>query len=146
MKLYTVEAHDIPVLVMPTDVEPAMEDTLTTNAELIRALRGARDSIKEIPEEAKELARLSEIDEALETWLGADLMTLQHENGQVLWNGAYEAIHVRPAIEEEVARWQACRDEAVRSGDEEPADAETLVVYLVPVSEELDDDEEEDDE
>jgi hypothetical protein len=67
----------------------------------------------------------------------SDLLLLEGEDGRPLWDGRAE-IYVREADPEESDRWNASFTEARHDGDVE--DAEDWVLYLVPVTEPLDDD------
>ncbi len=67
-----------------------------------------------------------QLDEALNSWLGADLSTLEHD-GQPVWNGDPDALHARAATVDEAATW--------RRRQEMPEDAAAPVpVYLVAAS------------
>ena len=68
------------------------------------------------------------LDEALNSWLGADLTVRQH-NGQPIWNGDPDALHARTATNDEAQTWHsAWPDRPTVASD---ADPEPRPVYLV---------------
>lgn len=89
MRLYTICIDQRPVLVMSTDAEPPMEDTLTTDAKLMKAhrdMQALRAKMQARLPDAERLADQREIDEALDTWLGEDLHSfglLERRLGQI---------------------------------------------------------------
>src|ERR1700733_1663105 len=100
MRLYTVCVRGRPVLVKSTDVEPPMPDSLTTNAELMKAHRAQRALMEQTTnDKTRHIGAVREIDEALDTWLGTDLMV------QSLWNGDWSDVQIREATAEEAGRW-----------------------------------------
>nr|WP_321983908.1 hypothetical protein [uncultured Lichenicoccus sp.] len=46
-----------------------------------------------------------DLDEALNSWLGADLSMLEHE-GRPIWNGDPDALHARTATSDEAEAWR----------------------------------------
>ena len=128
MRLYTVCVEGRPVLVLSTDVEPPMEDHLTTNAALMQSNRDWRDLKDLMLANSDPLVRHAaahlELDQALDTGLGEDLM----ERG--LWRpGDRGAVRHREPTEEEAARWHASRQQAVATGEQDAGD-EAWLVYL----------------
>ena len=70
-----------------------------------------------------------DLDEALNSWLGADLSMLEHD-GQPVWNGDPDALHVRSATSDEAETWRdAWQDRCSGAPD---AGAVAMPVYLVP--------------
>ena len=65
-------------------------------------------------------------------WLHDDLMVLE-SNGRPLWDGKSE-IHLREAVEEERARWESSWAAALLKGDATAEEKDEWVVYLMPVS------------
>jgi hypothetical protein len=121
---------------MSVDADVPMPDSLITNAEVMKAVRASRALRDEIaarlPGDIQEASYLHEIDEALDTWLGEDLLTLQHDDGVPLWSGDRDALHIREARVDEAARWHASRQKAI---DEDELDAgdEDWLAFLVPL-------------
>ena len=138
MRLYTICIDQRPVLVMSTDAEPPMEDTLTTDAKLMKAhrdMQALRAKMQARLPDAERLADQREIDEALDTWLGEDL----HSFG--LWNGDWDRLHIREARTEEARRWHTSLTRAIDAGEEE-AGSEDWVLLLVPVTDSPDEEDE----
>jgi hypothetical protein len=78
---------------------------------------------------------LKEIDNALETHLGAELQALvDAASGQALWDGNWENIHVRRATGEEAERWGGSSLAAMQAGEQEPGETD-WVAFLVDVVE-----------
>ena len=70
-----------------------------------------------------------DLDEALNSWLGADLAMREHD-GQPVWNGDPDALHVRTATTDEADTWHhAWRHRDVGLP---PAGVGPRPVYLVP--------------
>jgi hypothetical protein len=72
----------------------------------------------------------------------SDLMVLHHED-EPLWDGAAD-IHCREASEEERATWEKSRARAMLEVEAEPEGKEWLV-FLVPVTDRTDEEEDEED-
>ena len=140
MTIYTIEAHGRPVVVVSVGDTPSLEDSLATKPELLQALRATRDLKEQLPPDMREQA----IHEALDTWLGEDLSTLE-SGGHPLWDGDRDALHVREAFADEAAIFRASREQAIREGELEAGD-EDWVTFLVPVTDPTNDAEEEEDE
>ena len=72
-----------------------------------------------------------DLDEALNSWLGADLSILEHE-GRPVWNGDPDVLHARSATAREAETWRdAWQDlDAAIAGSGDPP----RPVYLVPAS------------
>jgi hypothetical protein len=138
MRLYTVCIDTLPVLTLSTDTELPFPDAFTTNPEIMEAHRAAqalRDRMDSIaPPTAKDRrdSDLAEIDEELDTWLGADLQTLHHE-GHPLWNGDRDRVHVRDATTDEAEHWHTSHRAAINDGTLD-AGYEDWLIYLVSVS------------
>ena len=139
MTIYTIEAHGRPVVVVSIGNMPPLEDSFATKPELLQALRATRDLEEQLPPDMRERA----IDEALDTWLGKDLSTLE-SGGHPLWDGDRDALHVREASADEAAIFRASREQAIREGELDAGD-EDWVAFLVPVTDPTDDGEEEED-
>ncbi len=71
MTIYTIEAHGRPVVVVSVGDAPSLEDSLATKPELLRA---TRDLEAQAPADMGEHLRRRAMDEALDTWLGEDLV------------------------------------------------------------------------
>jgi hypothetical protein len=144
MTIYTIEAHGRPVVAVSIGDTPPLEDSLATRPELLQALRATRDLEERLPPDTREHVRRRALEEALDTWLGEDLSTLE-SGGQPLWDGDRDALRVREASADEAVIFRASREQAVREGELEAGD-EDWVAFLVPVTDPTDDGEEEGDE
>ena len=69
-----------------------------------------------------------------------DLMTFDDDQGKRLWNGIDELL-LREAFPEEHARFAASQARAIHDGEVEDED-DTWVLFLVPVTDPLDDEDE----
>jgi hypothetical protein len=119
-----VEAHGRPVVVISTDGldPPSPSDEMLRNPRLVEALRLQRQNLSEMRDEVKRMGGASldevdarrEIDEAIETYLGADLQAF------ALWDGDWKNIHVRQATGEEAEIWKSSLLRAIEAGEQEP--------------------------
>jgi hypothetical protein len=135
MRLYTVCAHDQPVLVISAGVEPSMEELAKfAPPEVLKAEQFLRSIVDE---ETQRAVEWREIDEALDTWLGAELQCLEHDFHGV-WGGDRSDIVIREATTNEAARWRASLQDAIAMGEQDTGNEDWLV-YLIPVSETDDD-------
>jgi hypothetical protein len=73
-----------------------------------------------------------------DSWLIEDLTVLETE-GRPLWFGHYKDFLVRPAFEEEIAKWEEAFSRSLLEGHVREDDRDGYVVYLVPVSDPSDD-------
>jgi hypothetical protein len=109
---------------------------MLANPEVIEALRLARQAMSQLDEAAQGKGidlDLGEIYEALETYLGDDLLTLEDAaSGRPLWDGNSKNLQVRRATDEEAERWKHSLLAAMQSGEQEPGDMD-WVAFLVPV-------------
>jgi hypothetical protein len=149
-KLYTVEAHGRPVVVLSATRLGPPPDEMLAYTKVIEALRNSRHVMSELADKAKqrgfnleEEVDLREIDEALETWLGEDLLVLEDaESGVPLWDGDENTLCVRQATADEAAAWNASLEAAMNSGEHDPGDMD-WVCFLVSVIDPTDDDDDE---
>ena len=74
---------------------------------------------------------VSDIEESLDTWVGADQKVVLQHNRTPLWDGDKTNVYVREAWPEEAAVWNASLRRGISTGDHDYGDA--LAVYLVPV-------------
>ena len=139
--LYTVEAHGRPVVVISATSSEPPSDKMLANPRVIEALRRTRqleaDMAKELsvdPNEFEEGVSVHEIDEALETYLGDDLQTMEGADspGGALWDGNWENIHTRRATDVEAEQWKQSLLAAMQAGEQEPGDTD-WVAFLVAV-------------
>jgi hypothetical protein len=128
MKLYTICIDQRPVVVMSTDAEPPMEDARTTNAVLMKAARDLRAMRESLPDDVLRSCDQREIDEALDSRLGQDLLVYG------LWDGDSARLHIRDASADEAQHWHASLQEALDTGEED-AGEESWLIFLVPVRE-----------
>jgi hypothetical protein len=122
MRLYTICVHGCPVVVISTDTVPPMLDEFTTNAKLMQANRETEEFIDSLPDEVRRIGQRQEIDEAIDTWLGEDLI----EWG---WSGDHAALHVRDATTDEAGRWHISRQAAIDADAQEAGD-EGWVIFV----------------
>lgn len=131
MRLYTICPNGQPVLVISAGVEPPMEDCFTTNADLMKASRAMREMLEDNPD-AQRISEVQELDEAIDTYLGMDLMAYG------LWNGVDRAdVQVRDASPDETHRWRAALQASIIEGEQDAGD-EDFAVWLVTLPEETD--------
>jgi len=146
-RLYTVEAHGRPVVVISVrDEQP--HDTWLSDPELTAAVRKARGHQAMIgslleqrdvaPSAFQETLDLRKIDDALATYLGQDLRIMEDGSRQPLWDGDDAHIHVRKATSDEAERWEHSLSAAVEAGEQEAGDA-SWVSFLVAVRNPADD-------
>jgi len=146
-RLYTVEAHGRPVVVISVrDEQP--HDAWLSDSELTAAVRKAREHqamIGSVPEQRgvassdfQETLDLREIDDALAMYLGQDLRIMEDGTGQPLWDGDDAKIHVRKATSDEAEAWKHSLRAAVEAGEREASDA-SWVSFLVAVRDPADD-------
>jgi hypothetical protein len=131
LRLYTICTNDRPVLVMGAGVEPPMEDSLTTNAALMKAHRDLRAMEESLPADIQRISEVREIDEAIDTWLGEELQSFG------LWDGDHAKLQVREADPSEAERWRVEIQNSIEAGDQD-AGNDDFAVYLVSVTEETD--------
>jgi len=141
-RLYTVEAHGRPVVVISVRNEQP-HDTWVSDPELTAAVRKAREHQAMIgspleqhdvaPNDFQETQDIREIDDALDIYLGADLRTLQDAvTARPLWDGDDTNIRVRKATTEEAEAWNHSLRTAVEAGAHEAGNA-SWVSFLVAV-------------
>ena len=137
MQLYTVHAHGVPLLVISAGAEPWMEDSFTRDPSLMEAHRKAQAWLKEMdvlsgdPEGLRRSCDVREIEEAIDTWLGEDLLNLEHD-AQLLWSGDRKQLVVHEATADEAAKWHRSRLNI--SDDSEIDGSDNWLVYLVSVN------------
>ena len=139
MRLYTICAHNRPILTMSVACELPMPDRFTTDAMFMKAHRDERALIDKLRAEDPAFDRISdqrEIDEALNTWLGEDLLCLETER-HPLWSGRRSDLGVREATADEAERWKASRQHAIDTGEID-AGSEMWLMFLVPVQDPTD--------
>jgi hypothetical protein len=115
---------------MSAGVTPPMPDFVIKDPKLLEAHRFTESLMADLSEDARRAHELQEIDEAIATWLGADLRALEHD-GRPLWNGDPSQLSVREATADEAAKWHSSYKEAVASGEVDAGDEE-WAAYLVP--------------
>ena|ERR1700712_207011 len=115
MRLYTICAHNRPIITISVGCGPAMR-TAVTNYDR------SYDQ--------------TEIGKALTTWLGEDLLCLETE-GHPLWSGRRSDLGVREATADEAKRWKASHQHAIDT-DEIDAGEESWLMFLVPVKDPTD--------
>jgi hypothetical protein len=134
MRLYTVCIETQPILVMSADADTPMLDAFTTIPELMKANRDHQALWDETDEVVRRLTEQQEIEEAVDTWLGEDLMSLTHDDCRPLWNGDRSRLAIREARTAEVTEWHIALKRAIDTGEEE-AGTEEFGLYLIPVNE-----------
>lgn len=67
-----------------------------------------------------------------------DLMVLQDEAGNHLWNGS-DRLFVRKSTPDEYRVWRRTFDEASDDDEEDPPEEDDFLVFLIPVSDPTDD-------
>ena len=133
MRLYTICIDHRPVLVISAGVEPIVPDSLTAEAELMKAYRERRARLDHLPDEVQRITEHREINEALDTWLGTELRSMTYD-GSPLWSGDRANLEIREAKTDEAQRWHASLQRAIETG-ERGALEEDWLIFLVPVSE-----------
>jgi hypothetical protein len=88
----------------------------------------------EMGDEVRRIGEQREIDEAMDTWLGEELMALTQDSGNPLWNGDRSVLTVREARTDEAAKRFISHQHAIDTGEED-AGTEDLCIYLVPTNE-----------
>jgi hypothetical protein len=133
MKLYTIAIQDRPIVTLGVDVTPPMEDALTRNPKLLKLFRGSQSLIDQMSEGIDPgVAEHAEIYEAIDTWLGEDLRSL--EAGQTpLWDGDQNKLEIREAWAEEADAWHESRAGALNNGHLDAGD-EGWLTFLIPVT------------
>ena len=147
MKLYTICVRGRPVVTLRTGADDPLPDEFATDPQILQAIResqAVRDKLKALSPGLDEAEAHDEIYDALDTWLGQDLRTLQNE-GRPLWGGDMDDVHIREARVDEAERWHLSRRRALDSGEQD-AGHESWHIFLVPVSDPTDDDLDEEDE
>jgi hypothetical protein len=133
MRLYTVCVESQPILVMSADADTPMLDAFTTIPELMKANRDNQPLWDETDEVVRRLTEQQEIEEAVDTWLGEDLMSLTRDDGRPLWNGDRSRLAVRDARTAEATEWHIALKQAIDIG-EENAGTEDFALFLIPVN------------
>jgi hypothetical protein len=118
---------------MSVAAEDPLPDDLALDANMMKALRDSKAVLNSFPAGVQMIADRREIDEALDTWLGQDLLTLEHD-GHPLWTGNSSDLDIREARTDEAEQWHTSRRQAI---DREEIDAgqESWLLFLVQVSE-----------
>src|SRR4051794_10078282 len=101
---------------MTAGVMPALEDSMVKNPRLLQTLRAMQTLDEQLGSENRRAAELMEIEEALDTYLGQDLIS------PGLWDGDRSKIHIREPTPEEAARWIETYQRAITEGAEDAGD------------------------
>jgi hypothetical protein len=138
MTPYTICVNGLPVLVMSVDAgELQMPDDLVLNPKIRAAMTATNEVKAQVDalvvksggslEEFNDSIAIREIDDAVDSWLGADLLA------KGLWNGEPDQVSARKATPDEAATWLRSQQAAIDAGD---ADAvEDWLTYLVETAE-----------
>ena len=131
MRLYTICVRDLPAVVMSVDADGAIEDWVVADPLLLNAYRHTQEIEAKLPEHIRLYNYHCEIDEALDTWLGADLRALEH-NARPLWTGKKRDLDIRAANLDEISRWHVSHREAINTGEID-AGEDSWLLFLVPM-------------
>src|ERR1700755_2165547 len=81
-----------------------------------KTIRLSRDLADSPRSDVQRLSDLHEMDQALDTWLGAHLCVLESD-GRALWAGDSRDLDVREASAAEVEQWHNTRRDAIDNGE-----------------------------
>ena len=116
VRFWTIEHEGKPVVVMSKGMNAVVPSNLPT--QLLQAEKQRLELHEQMQKMAgrdlTDVCDLQEIDEALDTWLGADLglhSDDRRKGGEV---------NIRKSTDQEIACWKVSRDNAVRDGNQEP--------------------------
>ena len=139
MKFYTLCIDEKPIFVLSQVSEPSIPDEVWKDPELAEAIRANVAYFAELEAIAPGCTQTCEwddpnkVDEALATWLGDDLKK-RFLDGEPLWDGDANRIHVRNATPEEEDQWQRSCSNAEAAGHKEAGPDKNWLAFLVPTT------------
>ncbi len=128
MKLFTVAVDGVPIVVLSVDAELGLPDQFARDPQALSALRAMAATTKSMPPGTSDIEQQMEIEDALDTWLGDDLLQIER-NGQPLWDGNRDRLRISEALADEADHWRAAYRDALVRGEQDAGD-ESFLVFI----------------
>jgi hypothetical protein len=116
LTLYTICILDRPTVVISANATPIPSAATLADPARLEAFQDVQEKRPQFGPEILRGAELMEIEEALDTWLGEEILNLKR-HGKRVWNGNRSVVRVREANAQEVSQWEVSREAAIDAGE-----------------------------